>query len=1162
MLNWLFTLFLFFGLPAFAQQSSPKTYAVIAGISSYASKGIPSLRFANKDAEAFYNYLRTDNNVPEDHIKLLVNEEATTASVYSALSWLSEVAAKDDLVYFYFSGHGDMENETIYKLGFLLTYNTPRTNYINNAIRIEDLNNLANTLSLRNKAKVIIITDACHSGNLAGSDFRSSSLVGKSLTILAANEIRIASCRPDQKSLEDEGWGGGRGVFSFHLVNGLTGFAAKPNADVITVRDLRRYLDSSLSTDLILKREKHQQNAVITGPDIFPLAKKNMGRMARMNAEGANQVIAVSLQVPEENETADMALDKFSDWLKKQKLDSGYNYHSLSQAPVQQITASWLNMCKLNVLGALSEAGEKKDELDKVLSRINLLVEEMETDSNLRSQADRILVVAIHNFAQKSINAYLEGDAAELERRRYYNAGLKDYDIYPPMYDVALKLTDPDDFLYQVLKVNKYYFGGLALMLKIPLTDKPQGLIDSALQLVQKALALEDQAAYIYNALGVLHFYKADFKMADSMYKTAIKITPQWALPYNNLLALQLSQNNTIEAEKMYYEAGNKANTLPDFFANAGLLWEMKGDYLLGEELQRKSIALNSRHYLPFERLAGIYTHTTNYALADSFYFEADVRKRGYHFKKFKQLFEVAPAGYVLSPEAPCPFDTNRIDKKDVAGYFAWGMLYFRQMNFEAAASKLQHVIQLDPNHPLAFFYLGKMRFDRKDWAETEVLLKFALQNMLDETKAMAYQDSLLLKSKYREASNCFRLLFQRTWVPATHPHAFLGTAYRNWHHYTKAEEQFRKLVALLPADFAANKVLWLLLEEAGKYQDAEAQIKMFASQDTWLANDELNGFYKRMLQRYPASVEWYLKGGVFLYNLVRQQPEEFESDRKSIFPDKTEPEPVLQPIVVTKAQELSAALVGTQETVLFEPDVSHPYSDAIIYLKKADSLTGANPMLTADLNDKLGDLYLWQGVPSYAAIHYQVSVDANPENSGVRIKLIDTYHTTYQFSEAVKNLFYLRDRNEINFEKMMLYADYSMRQSKFLRADSLVRQARNIYPYPHKIILDLEAKNLLLQKQADKAIAAYERLLRTDASNAAAMYSISRMYALKKNNSQTMLWLEKAYQHGFNYKWVLDNDLLMASVRQTTDWKNFMAAKQFLQYPEPTNTFPGTVTE
>ena len=42
------------------QSTSGATYAVVVGISDYQDKDIPDLRYADKDAEAFANFLRSE----------------------------------------------------------------------------------------------------------------------------------------------------------------------------------------------------------------------------------------------------------------------------------------------------------------------------------------------------------------------------------------------------------------------------------------------------------------------------------------------------------------------------------------------------------------------------------------------------------------------------------------------------------------------------------------------------------------------------------------------------------------------------------------------------------------------------------------------------------------------------------------------------------------------------------------------------------------------------------------------------------------------------------------------------------------------------------------------------------------------------------------------
>ena len=87
------------------------TFAVVVGISDYQDEGIPDLRFADKDAEAFAAFLQSTagGNLDEDHLKVLINEKATQAQFAAALDWLWEVAGENDKAIIYFSGHGDVE---------------------------------------------------------------------------------------------------------------------------------------------------------------------------------------------------------------------------------------------------------------------------------------------------------------------------------------------------------------------------------------------------------------------------------------------------------------------------------------------------------------------------------------------------------------------------------------------------------------------------------------------------------------------------------------------------------------------------------------------------------------------------------------------------------------------------------------------------------------------------------------------------------------------------------------------------------------------------------------------------------------------------------------------------------------------------------------------
>ncbi|MEI2696509.1 MAG: caspase family protein [Saprospiraceae bacterium] len=238
-----------------SQQSgvNKNTYAVVVGISDYQDPGIPDLRFANKDAEAFANFLRSSvgGKLDNDHLKVLINSDATMAQFANALDWLWEVCKEGDLAIIYFSGHGDVEKKSLTQPGFLLCWDAPARVYMaGGAFALPMLQEVVSTLSIQNKAKVIVITDACRSGTLAGSSVGGSQATAANLAKQFGNEIKIMSCQPNEYSIEGEQWGGGRGVFSYNLIDGLYGLADGNKDLSVNLQELSRYLEDHVTTEV------------------------------------------------------------------------------------------------------------------------------------------------------------------------------------------------------------------------------------------------------------------------------------------------------------------------------------------------------------------------------------------------------------------------------------------------------------------------------------------------------------------------------------------------------------------------------------------------------------------------------------------------------------------------------------------------------------------------------------------------------------------------------------------------------------------------------------------------------------------------------------------------------------------------------------------------
>ncbi|HEY6062213.1 MAG TPA: caspase family protein, partial [Chitinophagaceae bacterium] len=1064
------------------------TYAVVIGIANYENENI-NLNYANRDAAIFAGYLQSGagGNVPAENIRLLIDTNATTAAIYNALSWLRnrceedkrENSDKTNLVYFYFSGHGDVETDTRASLGFLLSFNTPVNNYLNNAVRIEDLNNYAHTLSVDLGANVIIITDACHSGKLAGSDNRGTFLVGKELSTAREKEIRIVSCNPDELSNEDIRWGGGRGVFSFYLINGLKGLADKNGDNTITLNEIKTFVDSSMAADPFLNENKLKQTPILEGKPQFKLASINKEELISLQ----HSLVAESPPLSD--------LNYFFDFLKKDDRLELINYEKLNVLSKDEIPFAFIALAKTTFDSTVRP--------DKIAKLENLIRQNSE-QLNLFKQS---LVDALHTRGQKIINLYLEGDAAELERRRYYNSKSSGYDIYPAMYDLAIKLTETNDPLLQILKVNQLYFEAVAARLKIPLVDetRQKQLIEIALVAGKKALALSDQAAYIHNELGILYQLKKQYTEAEKYFTNASILAPAWAIPWANLCGLY--------AETKNFEKGLAAGRVADGLqadqqnnnANLGVIYEKSGNWLFAEEFYRKAIDINSRHYFPFERLGFVYMNMTQYAEADSFFYEADLRKKGYHFKENES--DVGDLGIVAAPmsEFFCNIDTLILQKDDLLAFFTWGVQEYKVKNYKNAERILKKVIALDKTNPLVFHYLGKILYDQQKWEDAEVMFKFAVKYYLNDSDFKKYGDSVINSKKYPYDHDCFENFFRDSYYDRIEDYYFLATLYESWAHYEEAEIYYRKIIESDKNNLGGYVKLWRMLEKLGRYTETEKVIQSYAEYDKERTERELNEFYRRTIPKFPENGDWSYRLGLLLYERAEAKSREAYLDTIIWFPklnreifidldsykrlgtdlkwDKTITGSPQLVTVVPQLHENPAGIIipGTREGLTLADAIYTPRKDAITYLLKADSLF-TETETKADINFKVGNVFVWAGSKKQAYPYYAKSVELVPDNAGARLSLVDVCKSLYKNRVGLEQLNYLYGHQQINFQKRLLLAEFLVHSSQFEKAKKIIEEAQAIHPYVVPETFDLMGRLYLLSGQAAKANLFYQDYL------------------------------------------------------------------------------------
>lgn len=1123
-----------------SQQSSVpsgKTYAVVVGISKYETPGIGRLDFADRDAEEFARFLQSKagGSVPEENIRLLVNNQANYIAIYNALYWLQDTCKKNDVVYFYFSGHGDVENRTVYKLGFLLAANTPRFNYINSAIRIQDLNDIANTISSTKGARVILITDACHSGDLAGNGNRGNFLVGDQLRAVTGNEIRITSCGPDQLSNEDEGWGGGRGVFSYYLVKGLEGSADASKDQVVTVKEVRSYLAAALTADKLMTTKEHKQDPVVKGPDNTALVKVDPERVM-LTTQQSDAAGDMAMEAAPLKALGVSPMGYLFSLADKKNIEEVVDFNLLSQQSKEEIPFSFIKMLTASVKPAA--VGDS--------IRVERLLSSLKENPDIQKRFNEKLVELFADRGQEIINLYMEGDEAELERRRYYNSRSSGYDIYPKMFATALKLVSPQQtMLYHILEVKLHYFAGVAARLKMPLSDDPSKLLALAMKEQMEALKLQDNAAYIQNELGVLHKYNKQYSAAEKYYLRATQIAPTWALPWANLAAAYALKDSLQLATEVIERAKQLQPDYVNVYINSGLINEKKGEQLFAEEMYRKAIKLNSRHYLPFERLGYVYLNTTHYAEANHNFYEADIRKKGFKYLPKDAVGEgVVDQFDVMPPAPPCAFDSTKLKPNDIIGQLYLARQYFYKNQTAAYESKLRQVIRLDHSNPLAYEFLGEMLYRQKRWKEATVMLEHAITYYLNQEEFNNYCDSLKkVFPQYNTGGNfvpgpidydCVFKIFTGLWFGKKEPRFLLGSAYEKWNHYSEAEQQFRTIIRDNSFEIAAYYKLWNLLENTNRFYDAETVIKSYPNKES--ANNQLLPFYQRVIKRYPEKGEWYYKAGSLLYDLAVANPENYKADRKKITPD-FEQELYQNDIAYMSQGSGVNYIPATGDLFTLYGDIMFPRTDGIDFLKKADSLLAEEDLL-AEINTKIGDLYMGQELPQRADRYYKKAVDLYPADAGTRIKLRNVYSVTYQYRNALEQLDTLQKRGEIDFSNQVLLAEYCMANSRFTDAKKFLDSTSAVHPYALANITDLQGRLYMLMKKPAAAIPWYKNYLALKPADPDATYSIARLYAQSGNKIEAWKWLEMAVKNGFRYYWVLLNDESWNDYRGTAKWK------------------------
>lgn len=463
------------------------TYAIIVGISDY--KAVPDLQFAHKDAQSFESFLLSEagGKIAATNIETFLNENATRTNVGDAISVLARKAKPGDRVYFFFAGHGDMEDLTQIENGLLLLYNSPNGNYFgmnDDVLEILDLKRYLSPLAQRG-IEMIFIVDACHSGNLKGG-VEGVQQTASALTASWGKEYKILSCQPNQLSLEGAEWGGGRGLFSLQLEEGMKGLADSDNNGLVSMFELQSYIQSNVA-----KYSEGKQIPLVSGDLSKQISIVNPAVLAALKLEKAKNYPILAAVNTKGNE------DKYIDSL---------------DAAGKKLYLSFKNNINEKRLIVPKDTNAFRD---------YRFLEKKYPGNALIPIMRRNLASVLSEKFNDIVSPLLKGEKSFSSREA---CGLVAAEL-----DSCMQLLGEQHYMYTNIKARKLFMDAMALTWAMGETEynvtlKP--VVVKSIDLLEQSVKLEPNAAYTLEALGVRYTYMYDFDKANKAFQKYLDLRP------------------------------------------------------------------------------------------------------------------------------------------------------------------------------------------------------------------------------------------------------------------------------------------------------------------------------------------------------------------------------------------------------------------------------------------------------------------------------------------------------------------------------------------------------------------------------------------------------------------------------------------------------------
>jgi tetratricopeptide (TPR) repeat protein len=476
---------------------------------------------------------------------------------------LRQRAGKKDTIFILVAGHGLADNRGAY----VLTYDSDPQDLSTTALPISEIQSLVDD-ELPKVGRVILMADIARTATIGNLKTAAVGSAVEKLGEATGDMLGLMAARPREVSEEGKQFGGGHGAFTYSIVKGLEGAAARDGDKSVTAGELTDYVRNSVPK--LTDNKEHP---------------RDFG-----NLEGATKLSDLSKQGVNITRFRTLYDSRNGGPLLLAAADP--QNAPLSGQASQDVDAFQAAIRAGNLLP--SQPNSVWDLLPKLQSELQ--PEQLFLQKNY-------LQVALENKAQQVLLRYLAGDQSPQTK--------SEFDAGSAYMEAALTLTK--ESLY--LEGRDDFFQGRGLLYDKQYTQAADKL--------EQSVRIDPSEAYGYNALGIAYLEQADFAKSIPAFRDAARRAPNWSYPLHNLALAYVESGDYQDAIRSYRQAMRITPQFSYLPYNLGLVYQRLNQRREAEIEYRRAMMLAPDSAEPLNALGSLKASEGKAAEAEKFYKDA-----------------------------------------------------------------------------------------------------------------------------------------------------------------------------------------------------------------------------------------------------------------------------------------------------------------------------------------------------------------------------------------------------------------------------------------------------------------------------------------------------------------------------------------------------------